>query len=443
MMTYEAFRDALFALARENGAEAETYCVEDESFRVRIDKQEVDTYTVSRGRGLGLRVQKDGHDGYAYTEVFDDPESLVRQALDNASVISNTDDHPMNGPQTYVTLPKTENPTLALSEAEKIELAKKLEREALAADPRVSRVSYDMVATGRSTLRLANTLGLRAEYDDDMSYCYVSPILEADGESHDDGAFRINAETPDVEGCAKEAVARAAAQFGGKPVPPGKYRILWNGDALADLLEAFSPMFSAEAAQKGMSILNGREGQKVCGENVTITDDPFYPKYPRPFDAEGTPSSTTPVIENGVLKSLLHNLKTAKKAGVQSTSNASRASAASPVGVSPSQLYIAPGDKSMDELTAALGDGLIIRDLMGLHAGVNAVSGEFSLLAKAALVEKGQIVRAVEQITVSGSFLGMLSDVEAIGNELKFTLPGESVCAAPALLIGGLMVAGK
>ena len=57
MMTYEAFRDALFALARENGAEAETYCVEDESFRVRIDKQEVDTYTVSRGRGLGLRVR--------------------------------------------------------------------------------------------------------------------------------------------------------------------------------------------------------------------------------------------------------------------------------------------------------------------------------------------------------------------------------------------------
>ena len=148
-------------------------------------------------------------------------------------------------------------------------------------------------------------------------------------------------------------------------------------------------------------------------------------------------------MEAGKLTSLLHNLKTAKKAGVASTSNASRAGAASPVGVSPSQLYIVPGDKSFDELVASLGDGLIIRDISGLHAGVSAVSGDFSLIAKGALVENGKIVRAVEQITVSGSFLDMLSHVVAVGSDLKFALPSGGVCGAPSILFEGLMVAGK
>jgi len=443
MLSYEEFRDALFAAAKAQNAEAETYCVEDESFDVHIDKQEVDSYTVARGKGLGLRVQKDGHDGYAYTENFEEPEELVKKALDNASIISTADEHPMNGAQTYETLTEKDNPTLKLSEAEKIELAKRLEREALSADPRVRRVQTAAVVTAHSVVRLANTQGLRAQQRESMSYCFVSPILEENGEVHNEGAFRIDAETLNVADCAQEAVKRAAEQFGGEPIASGKYRILFTGEALADLLSAFSPMFSAEAAQKGLSVLANKEGKTVCGENISITDDPLYPKYPRTFDAEGTPSQATAVIENGVLKSFLHNLKTAKKAGTVSTSNASRHSAASPVGIAPSQLYIAAGDKSRDELLAMMGDGILIRDVSGLHAGVNAVSGEFSLLSKGALVENGKITKAVERITVSGSFLGMLSEVLGVGKELQFTLPSGSVCAAPDLLVAPLMVAGK
>lgn len=443
MMTYEAFRDALFALAKVNTVEAETYCTEGDEFHVRIDSQEVDTYTVSRSRGLGLRVQKDGHDGYAYTEVFDEPEALFARAIDNASIISNTDDHPMNGPQVYTPAVEPENPTLALSEAEKIELAKTLEREALAADPRVKRVAYDTVSTQHETVRIANTLGLRAEESSSLSYCYVSPVLEDGAEVHDDGAFYINADTIRVADCAKEAVARAAVQFGASPVPQGKYRILWQNESLADLLGAFSPMFSADNVQRGLSPLRDREGQSILSDAVTIVDDPLYPKYPRAFDAEGTPACVTRVVDAGKLTSLLHNLKTAKKAGVASTSNASRAGAASPVGISPSQFYVVPGDKSFDELTAALGDGLIIRDVSGLHAGVNAVSGEFSLIAKGSLVEGGTLVRAVEQITVSGSFLDMFSHVVALGNDLKFALPSDGVCGTPSILFEGLMVSGK
>lgn len=442
MMHYEAFRDALLALAKAHGAEAETYYVEDDSFEVCIENREVDTYSVAHGRGLELRVQKDGHDGYAYTELFEEPETLVLRALANASVISVSDTHPMNGPQVYPYIPEQNDSVLGLSAEKIIELARVMEQAVLAADPRVKRVSFNTLHTGCGTVRIANTLGLRAERMETRSFCRVFPILESGGESHDDTAYRINEETADVAGCAREAVHRAACQFGGEPVASGKYRVLFTGEAMSELLSAFSPMFSADSVQSGLSVLAGKEGQPVCGKNITIIDDPFYPRYPRAFDAEGTPSAVTQVIEAGVVSSFLHNLKTAKKAGNASTSNASRVSAAATVGIAPSQLYIVPGNKTCDDLVTALGNGLIIRSQTGLHAGVNPVTGEFSLLSKGAFVENGKIVRAVERIIVSGNFLGMLSDVMAIGDKLKFAQVS-SVCGAPDLLVGALTVAGK
>jgi PmbA protein len=276
-----------------------------------------------------------------------------------------------------------------------------------------------------------------------MSYCMVEPVMQENGEIHDSFAYRINADTLDIEGCAKEAVADAAAQFGASPVPPGEYRTLWTNQAMASLMEAFAGLFNADRAQKGMSVLAGKDGEQIAAECITMVDDPLYPLYPRAFDAEGTPSEATVVVENGVLRSFLHNLKTAKKAGVSTTSNAYRAGAASTVGIAPSQLYIKPGERSFEEMQEMLGSGLIITDVSGLHAGVNGVSGEFSLLAKGKLVENGQAVRAVEQITVGGSFFGLFGGVEAVGSDLRFGLPSGGCIGSPSILVSKLMVAGK
>lgn len=106
-------------------------------------------------------------------------------------------------------------------------------------------------------------------------------------------------------------------------------------------------------------------------------------------------------------------------------------------------MYIVPGKKTFAELQTQLGEGLIITDVSGLHAGVNGVSGEFSLLAKGKLVENGEVVRAVEQITVGGSFFGLFGGVEAVGCDLRFGLPGGSCMGCPSVLVSGLMVAGK
>ena len=440
-MKFEQFRQAVFDAATAAGCTAaETYYTAGEAFRVEVLEQQLENYVVSRSESLYLRVQFGGHDGYASTEVLKDPEQLVARAVDNARVIENEDVHPMMGPCAYQPVTPPEDPAMAWSEREKIELAMELERQALAADPRVTKVDTALIETGRGTVRIDNTLGLSAERAECSSVAYLAPILEQNGQVQDAGAFRIRGDIRDTAGLAAEAAAEAAMRFDAEPVAPGTYSVVFRYDAAASLLDAFSSMFSADAAQKGLSLLAGKEGEAIAAEAVTILDDPFYKEFPRAFDDEGVPSVTKAVVEKGVLKTLLHNLTTARKAGVASTSNAYRGST---VGVAPSNFYIVPGENTPEQLFAQMGDGLLITEVSGLHAGVNTVSGDFSLLARGMRVQGGKCTDPVDQITVAGHFLSLLRSVRAVGSDLKFGIPSDCNIASPSLWVEGVCVAGK
>ena len=441
-MDYKTFRERLFDTALRSGCTgAETYRLEDINFSVGVLDQKIDNYSVSRAVGIGLRVQVDGHNGYAYTEAMDDPDGLVAYAIDNARSIETTDEHPLQIPQPMPHIDHTPDPLCALGETDKIEAALRLERLVLAHGDPVTKSAENMLQTTRRTVSLHNTNGLAAEETSDQSIVFANPVAKRGEEVRDAYAFRCASE--DLEAVADEAVQKAVAKLGATPVAPGKYRVLLQAEAAGTLLGAFVPMFSADNAQKGLSLLAGKEGETIAAAGVDILDDPFHAVQPRAFDAEGTPSQTTRLVEAGVLRSLLHNLKTAKKAGVATTSNGGRASAGSPVGVSPSNLYVVPGTASFDQLVETLGNGLIITEMSGTHAGVNTVSGDFSLLSGGFLVENGKIVRAVDQITVAGTFFSLMAGISEIGSDLRFGFPGNVRIGAPSLLVDSLTVAGQ
>ncbi len=443
-MTYHEFSKAAMAYSASIGCTAcELYYANGESFEVNANGGEIDRYSVSREAGVSVRVSLNGHEGYAYTERIDEPEKLVDHAADNARCIESEDEHPMQTRQTYETVSREDSALKALSESERIALAKRMEELCLAADPRVKRVVYCAAAYDAGGVIMENSLGLKAERSFDVSVVYVVPSVQEGDEVQTGVAFRMGRDAADVEGCAKEAVEDALGRLGGAPVPSGCYRVLFKPFAMGDLLAAFSSMFSADEAQKGCSLLAGKEGQAVASELVTLWDDPFDPVAPRAFDGEGTPCVKKAVIDRGELKTLLHNLKTAKKAGARSTGNASRKSAASAVGVSPAVFRIQPGEKGYDELLRELGDGLVIADLEGLHAGVDAVSGDFSLKASGFLAEGGKVVRPVSNITVAGNFITMMKDVLAVGSDLRFGMPRGGFYGSPSILVSGLTVAGN
>ena len=191
-----------------------------------------------------------------------------------------------------------------------------------------------------------------------------------------------------------------------------------------------------------MSLLNGREGEKIAADMVTITDDPRYEGgvVKRTFDGEGVAAYEKNVVEQGRLVTLLHNLKTAAAAGVKSTGNASKASYSSVVGVSPFLFYIQPVEGTLEDILAQAGEGIYVTEVSGLHAGTNSVTGDFSLSSKGFLVKEGKKGVPVKNFTVSGNFFTLLKDIQGVGADLDFL---GSNFGSPSVLVPVLAVAGE
>ena len=448
-MEKDLFIKKLLEAALTAGVEAaEVYTAENDSFRAMSHNGEVDNYSVASRSGLSLRGLYKGKMGYAATEAMDEEAipMLVQGVIDSAELVEDDDVQEIyRGDAEY---PQIDNYAPALDqvgEEAKLRLLLDMEKKALeCGDERIKQVNYNMVNTHSGSVRIVNTYGLDLRQRDNLAVAYVS-VVAKDGEHVSTGTgFGCGREFAalNADKMAKEAVEEALFMLYAAPIPSGSYRVIIDRRCMPDLLSTFSSVFSADAAQKGMSLLAGREGEMIAAECVTLMDDPHMAGglASGAFDAEGVATKVKAVIENGRLTTLLHNLKTARKAGVASTGNASKGGYSSPIGVQPSNFYFKPGEKTLAQLMADMGDGLVITDVSGLHAGANPVSGDFSLLAKGYMVENGQKTKPVEQITVAGNFYTLLKNIRAVGCDLEFV---GSPVGSPSIDVGEMDIAGK
>ena len=449
-MDRNEFVRRLFELARARGGSAEVCLETSESFEAQVKDGEIIQYNVSSGGGLGFRALKDGHTGTASTQILDEDAllQLADGAYENAALAESEDEQFMYaGDAEYPALELYNPAIVAMSAAQKLEMARELERLTLSQDARVQQVEDCAIFSAVGERALQNTLGLNVSSKTALLGGYVVAVAR-DGEQVNTGMkvfVTMDPKDVDLQAVAQKAVREAVDGLGGAPVASGKTRVLLRNTTMAALLATFAGMFSADNAQKGLSRLKDREGEIVAADCVTLTDDPHRPgsAASAPFDGEGVATYPKAVIEDGRLNTLLHNLKTARKQGVQTTANASRASYAAGVGVAPTNFYFAPSEADFEAMLKRTGDGLYITDLQGMHAGANAITGDFSLAAKGFCVKDGALGRAVSQITVAGNFYQLLRDIEAVGSDLEFRTPGTSCFGSPCVLVGELSVAGK
>ncbi len=444
----DAFIQRLLRASRERGiSEAEVYLVSRESFRAMCQQGEVTGYTVNSTRGLSLRGLYNGRMGYASGEAFDDDaaEQLVSGVIESASL---TEDKSVQeiypGAESY---PAVDNYAPGLDRVtprEKLDFILDAEKRLLAGDKRLCAAAHDSLSTGSVEVRIVNSRGLDLTKRDNFCFAFLN-ALARDGERSATGsAIRAGRsfDPAETEKMAREAGEKALFMLDAQPVPTGTYRAIFDPYAMSDLLGTFSGIFSAENAQQNMSLLSGKEGERIASDPVTLVDDPLLEGGfdSQGFDDEGVPCRTKEVISAGILQTLLHNLKTARKAGCASTGNASRASYSAPVRVSPSNFYFRPGQKDLAALMADMGEGLVITDISGLHAGANPMSGDFSLLAEGYTVHEGKKALPVERITVAGNFYSLLRSIRAVGSDLTF--PGSSI-GSPSVDVGEIRVAGR
>lgn len=416
------------------------------SFSTRIHEQDVESFKYSDTIGIGIRVLKNGKVGIAYTEKFDAEsfQLIVDEAIENSQIIDKDEEVRFeNYPETEAELDIYSQDLDKIKVDEKIQFTKNLEKYSKALDKRIINVPYAVMGDGKLYVKIANSKGLKKEELQNYAYAYVGCLAADENDKRMAFEMKIGRDFSkfDAQKLAADSAQKSIDLLGGEEIKTGKYPVVFDNETTATLLSTFSGVFSAKAVQEGKSLLADKMGQKIAGDKISIVDDALHPEGfgTRSFDLEGFPSQRTVLIDKGKLKSFLHNTITARKAKTSSTGNAARNYKSSLV-ISTTNFYLEPGEVKREELFQKHHQIVEIVSLQGMHSGANTISGDFSLSGEGFLWENGKRKHSLKQFTLSGNFLQLLNNIEAIAADFKFNI---SSYGASSVLISELAISGN
>src|SRR5271167_2605287 len=435
--------------AMKGGATAaEAVAVDGSEFSTVVRLGEVETLKESGSKGVGVRVFFGQRAASTYSSDLT-PEGL-RTMVDAALKLARvTSEDPFAGIPAPEQQGKLEgdlelynDDVYSLSTADRIDYARRAEKAATSADPRIVNSEGGSFDAAINYKVLANSNGFLG--DSRRSYCSVSavPIAQVEGSSMQrDYWYSVAMTLKKLE--SPEEVGRIAAQrtlrrIGARKVKTAKVPIVFENNIAGALVGHIFEAVNGDSIYRGASFLTGKLNEKIAGDNINVVDDGTMRGGfgTSPFDSEGVPSRKTIVVENGVLKSYLLNTYTAKKLNLQTTGNASRGLAGTP-GIGPGNFFLQPGARSLKEIIGDIKEGLFVTEFLGF--GVNLVTGDFSRGASGLWIQNGELTFPVEEITVAGNLKDMLFNISEIGNDLEF----RGAIASPTIRIDGMTVAGE
>jgi PmbA protein len=431
------------------GEGVEAFGIDETETNVRAWGGEVESLSSARTRGVGIRVLRDGRVGYAYSAALDEAAlaQTLADARRNAAVAGPDEANALPEAREAAPLPEVAVPGFEDVPAErKVALALQLEAAVGAHGGEVKGVDTAAYADAVTTAAIASTAGVRQAYRRTDATIFAEVLAERDGATTSAYGLdmRRHPDALDVAAVAAEGIDRATRLLGGRKPASAKIAVVLDPFATASLLGVIAGALTAEAVQKGRSLFAGRVGERVGSELVTLVDDGRLIDGPAasPWDGEGVPSGRTGLIENGVLRGFLHNTYTGRKDGVASTGNASRSGFMSPPGLAPTNLFLQPGGLSAEELLAQAGTAFYCQQIMGVHSGANAVSGDISVGAAGLMIRDGAFAEPVREATIGGTIFGLLDGLVAVGRDLRF-LPFGGGMGGALLLVDGLTLAGS
>jgi PmbA protein len=437
------------ALARGAG-DAEAYASEAARREVRAHGGKVESLGAATQRGLGLRAWSDGRVGYAFGTDLSrhGVEELAARAAEAARV---ADPDEFAAPPSAAGEPPSveglSDPGLGEWTTDRVaDLALAVERAALGHDERVGGVEQAVYVDSAERVAIASSRGAGGEYETSSCYAYAQALASGDAGRETGLGFGI-ARGPaglDPAAIGREAAARATAMIGsGKPASRACPVVL-DDTVAASFVGLLGGALGADAVQRGRSPLALLLGERVAADAFVLRDDGLVPGgfASSPFDAEGVPRRRTPLVEGGTLRTFLYDTYTARRGEAESTGNAGRSGYRSPPGVAASNLVVGPGTLGLDGLLDEAGDGVYVTDVAGLHAGVNPVTGVFSVGASGRAIRSGELAEPLREFTIASDLVSMLRAVRAAGSTPRWVPFGGSV-STPPLLVGEMTVGGS
>lgn len=447
-MNYEELAADVVAKARTAGAdEADVYLQVSTEFSVDVRKGEVETLTQAGGKGLGLRVFVDKRMGFASTSDFDSAalDSLISTTVALAAV---ADKKPENGlPEVDAPEPRPDlklfDPTVeSVPTEQKIALAKQCEAASFATDPRITNSEGAGFGSGSTLTVLANSNGVVSSYRSSSCSLYSSPLAEEDGKMQVDYEYSFKHAFSDLESAdeiGRKAAGRVLRKLGAHKVETQAAPIVFDRRVAGQFWYGVLAAVNGDSVFKGMSFLKDKLGERIASDAVTLIDDGTLVggAGSAPFDGEGLSTRRNVIVDRGVLKMFLYDTVTARKvgSGAESTANARRSYGGIP-GIGPFNLFLTAGSQTPEEIVHSIENGFLVTEMMG--AGANPVTGDFSVGASGQWIKDGEIAFPVEEVTIAGSMLSILSDIQRVGTDLIFN----SSVVSPTFQVAEMTVSG-
>ncbi|MEK1906731.1 MAG: metalloprotease TldD [Pseudomonas sp.] len=378
-------------------------------------------------QGVGVRAQSGEKTGFAYSNAI--TAEALSQAARAARSIARAGQQ--GRVQAFVSpqitaLYAAGNPLEVLDRAEKVELLKRVDVATRALDPRIKQVTVSLAGVWDHVLVAANDGSLGADIRPLVRF-NVSVIVEQNGRrergGHGGGGrtdYRYFLEEDRAMGYAREALRQALVNLEAQPAPAGTFPVVmgagWSGVLLH---EAVGHGLEGDFNRKGSSAYSGKVGEKVASSLCTIVDDGTLAgrRGSLSVDDEGTPTSCTTLIENGVLKGYMQDKLNARLMGVARTGNGRRESYAHLPMPRMTNTYMLAGESDPEEIIRSVKKGIYCANLGG--GQVDITSGKFVFsTSEAYLIEDGKITAPVKGATLIGNGPEAMSRVSMVGNDL-------------------------
>ena len=411
-----------------SGAEVEAFVASERETEVRAYEGEVESLTAASSQGIGVRVVRDGRQGFAYAAALDDEtlRETFAEALDNSGFGSPDEFAGVAEPDgtAPASLDLYREELAAFPTEDKVALALELERVTLAADPRVSGVESAEYADSVYESAVATSRGVSATSKETGCYLAAFSLATERGDTQTGFGYSVGRHPGELsaETAGADAAHRATRLLGASKAPTRRLTVVLDPYVSAQFLAIVGATLSGEAVLKGRSIFADRMDAAVAAESLTLIDDATDPDAysASAIDAEGLATRRIPLISDGVLRAFLYDTYTARRAGVSSTGSAVRGGFKGTPGVGAHALRLAPGRRPQAEIVADVADGLLVQGVTGLHSGVNAVSGDFSVGAEGLRIRDGETAEPVREVTIASTLQRLLLDVVEVGGDLEY-----------------------
>lgn len=445
IMDFLQLAENLVKKSQSLGADSsEVFLETSRNLSVNVLNSEIETIEEASSQGAGFRVFVGGRMGFSHCNDFSEKslEESIKRAIAFAKLSSPDENNVLTSDKSVAAVAELFDAGFSgIPMDRKINLAMELEKLAMK-DSRITKSSGAGYGESESEVFIANSNGVLKSYKASGCSLGVSVVAEKGDQKNTGGEYCSRVFFSDLE--TPEKIAGVASRRAWELLDPVMIKtqraaVLFDPDVARSLLGGIITAINGERVLQGASFLKDSLGKQFASSLLTIYDDGTRNRSlgSSPFDGEGVPTIKNVLVQNGVLKSFIYNSKAAKRAGVQSTGNASRGRFSSLPGIGTHNIYLEPGKNSPEEIIAATKKGLLLKEVTGY--GIDPVSGNFSGGASGFWIENGKIVHPVKGVTIAGKASDILNSIDMMGNDIDMNM----TFASPTFRVAEMQIGGK